>query len=108
MQALSRCALCDKYLANSVEGRAVHMQQFHNVRSVQRDTLPLSPQEKAAIVAKGEERLGLRHFIVPEVARPTANRCNACGPTNRPGYWLLDGTGICEACLRTKTQEGAQ
>lgn len=98
---LSRCQLCGVYVPNDKDGKAAHFKRFHKI--IAQPLVPLAPAEKAAIVERVEARLGLRHFITPEpLPIPVTHKykCNRCGPTNNEGYWLMDGTGICEPCVK--------
>lgn len=106
IEALNKCALCTQYISATKDGRASHMRQVHGVRV--RQAGPYTPEEKAEIVTRLETRLGLEHFITPAPRpRPAHHkyRCNKCGPTNNEGYWLNDGTGICEPCVKQSMNE---
>lgn len=101
MMSLERCHFCTQYVSSTKDGKAAHMRKAHGVTV--RNVAPYTAQEKARIVARMEERLGLRHFIVPEaLPKPVSFRytCNKCGPTNNEGYWMTDNTGICEPCVK--------
>ena len=56
-----------------------------------------------------EERLGPQHFIHygPLPIAPTNFRhvCGKCGPTLEDGYWMVDGTGICDPCVKRGVAE---
>jgi hypothetical protein len=90
-----RCPVCDELLAASYEGRHAHMLKHHGIRLKPDRFIPMDAMKKAAIVYRVEERLGQR-IIKPSPIR----RCNKCGPTKQEGYWLIDGSGICEPCAK--------
>lgn len=62
--------------------------------------------EKARIVDNVENRIGREKFFQPlpvpnAVIIPNKKyNCKRCGPTDADGFWLTDGNGICEACLK--------
>lgn len=102
---LAKCHLCTQYVSTTKDGRAMHMRKAHGV--VVRQAAPLNPEEKAVIVARMEQRIGLQHFIIPEpkpIPAKKAHLCNKCGPTDSEGYWLENKTGICEPCLKSQTE----
>ena len=104
MEILNQCHLCAQYVSSTKEGRAAHMRQAHGV--MVRKVVPLTRDEKAVIVDRMEARIGRQHFITPESLPVPAfqkYRCNRCGPTNNEGYWLENGVGICEPCVKIET-----
>lgn len=99
--SLERCHFCTQYVSSTKDGKAAHMRKAHGVTV--RSAAPYTAEEKATIVARMEMRLGLQNFIVPEpLPKPVSFRytCNKCGPTNNEGYWMVNGTGVCEPCVK--------
>lgn len=112
IQEMSRCLLCKHYLPNGKEGRAAHMRMYHGVTIVQ-EIKPLAKEQMAKVICRVHERLGRHNFIVPEGAPAPVNKklCSRCGWTENDGYWLTNGTGICEPCVKldastAQTSEG--
>lgn len=99
MQVLPKCQLCNHYIANSKEGRRAHLQRYHGVTETGAH-VRMDPHVKAKIVARVETRL--KDFIVVSEP-PMRNKCKGCGPTSAEGYWMTDGTGVCDSCLRKQT-----
>ena len=99
MSLTIRCPVCDELLAPSHAGRNAHMKRVHGVSIVPDRLVPMDPMQKAAIMARVEDRLGAA-IIAPSPAR----RCNECGSTTSEGYWFMDGTGICEPCVKVRSQ----
>jgi len=88
------CMICEKLLASSVKGQQEHMRRYHGV-SVTNGHVPMDPALKAVIVARVEQRLA--ECIV---AHGKARICAKCGLEGQEGYWMEDGSGICDACVR--------
>lgn len=75
MAPLPTCEVCGEYLAESEQGKRAHMKRYHNVTVKQ--AARLTPEEKARIVARVEERLGDR-IITSEPEHSTECRCPFC------------------------------
>lgn len=105
MTNFDRCKLCDKLIPESRDGKAAHMKQYHNV-NLRMDVTRYTPEEKARIVAKGEERIGLQHFIETTTVSPALIEkalapgipATFCLVTEDVCVWEKYGMELCGPC----------
>ena len=62
-----KCLVCFELIPYTKEQVRRHSARFHDYTEIEYEQyhrqMPLTREEKAEIVAKGEKRLGLHHFI---------------------------------------------
>lgn len=96
---VNKCSLCTQLIPANRDLIDTHMRQQHGVVVYQK--APLSREAREAIVDRLEAKVGRRHFIIPEGLPGIGKKnCNKCGWTDKPGFWLANGTGICETCVK--------
>ena len=108
MSPISKCKLCNEYLAPSVGGTANHMKLYHGVTQHKRTFVPMDPEQRLETVNKGENKFKqfiietdkvLNNININPVVVPTNKSCVDCSETQNDGVIRYDGLFLCYPCL---------